>query len=231
MPGASTPPAATCCKVGLIGCGGRGTGAAAQALNADQNVKLVAMADAFEDRLQTQPRPALQKDEAIAGKIDVPPERRFVGFDAYKQVIAGVRRGAAVPRRRTSGPLHLQGGGRGRQARLRREAGAPSMPPASARCWRPARRPKKKSLSVVSGLCLRYDHGFRETVKRIHDGAIGDVLALQANDYRGGDLGQAAAAGLDRHGLADAQLVLLHLAVAATSTSSSTSTSSTSAPG
>src|SRR5439155_23291915 len=73
-------------KVGLIGCGGRGTGAASQALRADRNVKLWAMADAFDDRLQSS-LARLQADAAIADKIAVPAERRFVGFDAYRDVI------------------------------------------------------------------------------------------------------------------------------------------------
>src|SRR5438552_2450517 len=64
-------------KVGLIGCGGRGTGAAAQALKADRNVKLWAMADAFDDRLQSS-LTRLSNDREIADKIDVPQERRFV---------------------------------------------------------------------------------------------------------------------------------------------------------
>src|SRR5438045_8051324 len=74
-------------RVGLIGCGGRGTGAASQALRADRNVKLVAMGDVFRDRLDGS-LTTLRKDEKIAGKIDVPPERCFVGFGAYKEVIA-----------------------------------------------------------------------------------------------------------------------------------------------
>src|SRR5437899_557744 len=69
-------------KVGLIGCGGRGTGAAGQALRADRNVKLWALGDAFDDRLQ-QSLTRLQAERDIADKIDVPAERRFVGFDAY----------------------------------------------------------------------------------------------------------------------------------------------------
>src|SRR5688572_22332447 len=69
-------------RIGLIGCGGRGTGAAAQALQADSSVKLVAMADAFEDRLEFSLK-TLQKDEKIAGRIDVKPQRKYVGFDAY----------------------------------------------------------------------------------------------------------------------------------------------------
>src|SRR3954470_6361725 len=74
-------------RVGLVGCGGRGTGAASQALNADPNVKLVAMGDAFEDRIR-QSLNTLQSDPKIAAKIDVPPDRCFAGFDAYQHVIA-----------------------------------------------------------------------------------------------------------------------------------------------
>src|SRR5438552_432600 len=70
-------------RVGLIGCGGRGTGAASQALRADRNVKLVAMGDVFRDRLDGS-LTTLRKDEKIANKIDVTPERCFVGFGAYK---------------------------------------------------------------------------------------------------------------------------------------------------
>lgn len=83
-------------KIALIGCGGRGTGAAAQALSTKQNVKLVAMADAFSDRLEgayTALTKRKYKNDAgenvdVASKIDVPKERMFVGFDAYKQAIA-----------------------------------------------------------------------------------------------------------------------------------------------
>src|SRR5262245_45442741 len=74
-------------RVGLIGCGGRGTGAAAQALKADKEVQLVAMGDAFEDRVR-QSLAALKKDGELADKLDVTAERCFAGFDAYKQVIA-----------------------------------------------------------------------------------------------------------------------------------------------
>ena len=73
-------------KVGLIGCGGRGTGAALNALAADKNVKLVALADAFEDRL-TECLDSLRKKPDVAAKVDVKPEARFVGFDGYKSVI------------------------------------------------------------------------------------------------------------------------------------------------
>src|SRR4051812_1083858 len=75
-------------RVGLVGCGSRGTGAAAQALGADSNAKLVALADAFEDRLDESLN-LLKADPAIASKVDVRPEGRFVGFDASRRMLAG----------------------------------------------------------------------------------------------------------------------------------------------
>src|SRR5437763_17066267 len=76
-------------RVGLVGCGGRGTGAALQAMKADANVQLVAMGDAFADRLGKSLQD-LKNEEEIAAKIDVAPERRFTGFDAYTRVIESV---------------------------------------------------------------------------------------------------------------------------------------------
>jgi predicted dehydrogenase len=169
-------------RVGLIGCGGRGTGAAAQALQADQNVKLVAMGDAFEDRLE-QSLKTLQDDEKVASKIDVPRERRFVGFDAYKNVIAAsdVVLLCTPPQFR---PLHLEAAveaGKHIFAEKPVAVDAPGVRAVLATCA----KAKKKNLSLVSGLCLRYDYGFQETVKRIHDGQVGDIATLHANDLRG----------------------------------------------
>lgn len=169
-------------RVGLIGCGGRGTGAAAQALNADPAVKLVAMGDAFADRLESS-LATLQKDEKVASKIDVPVDRRFVGFDAYKQVIAAsdVVLLTTPPGFR---PIHLQAAveaGKHVFAEKPVAVDAPGVRSVLDSC----EQARKKNLSVVSGLCIRYDNGFRATISRLHDGAIGDVMTLQANDYRG----------------------------------------------
>src|SRR5262245_26414647 len=73
-------------RVGLIGCGGRGTGAATQALAADPDARLVALADAFEDRL-LESLSVLKADEKVGSRVDVRPEGRFVGFDAYQKLI------------------------------------------------------------------------------------------------------------------------------------------------
>ena len=170
-------------KVGLIGCGDRGTGAAVQALSADKNVKLVAMADAFEDRLQSSLE-TLRKKPGVGAKVDIAPDACFVGFDAYKEVIArcDVVLLTTPPQFR---PLHLKAAveaGRHVFAEKPVAVDAPGVRSVLASC----EAAKKKGLSVVSGLCLRYDYGFRETVRRIHAGEIGDVLTLFANDYRGG---------------------------------------------
>ena len=170
-------------RVGLIGCGGRGTGAAAQALQADKNVKLVAMADMFEDRLQTS-LTSLQKKEEIAQKIDVPKDRQFVGFDAYQGLIAGgvdVVLLATPPHFR---PAHLKAAvdaGIHIFAEKPVAVDAPGVRSVLDTC----QKAQERGVSLVSGLCLRYSYGFQELVKRIHQGAIGEVLTLQANDYRG----------------------------------------------
>jgi len=170
-------------RVGLIGCGGRGTGAAAQALAGDANVKLVALGDAFKDRLDGSLE-TLKKQENIAKKIDVPEERCFVGFDAYKQVIASgvdVVLLATPPHFR---PIHLKAAidaGKHVFAEKPVAVDAPGVRAVLAAC----EEARKKKLAVVSGLALRYSFAYRETIKRIHDGAIGDIRALHANDFRG----------------------------------------------
>ena len=170
-------------RIGLIGCGDRGTGAAVNALSADKNVKLVAMGDAFEDRLTGSLATLLAK-ETVANRVTVKPDARFVGFDAYKDVIANcdVVLLTTPPQFR---PLHLKAAveaGKHVFAEKPCAVDAPGVRSVLASC----EAAKKKGLSVVSGLCLRYDAGFRECVKRIHNGDIGEVVTLFANDYRGG---------------------------------------------
>ena len=170
-------------RVGLVGCGSRGTGAAAQALHADKNVKLTAMADVFADRMESS-LAGLKKEEDVAAKIDVPPERRFAGVDGYKQLLAGgvdVVLLCSTPHFR---PAHLKAAveaGVHIFAEKPVAVDAPGVRSALASC----EEAKKKRLSLVSGLCLRYFYGFQEVVKRIRDGQIGKVTTLYANDYRG----------------------------------------------
>ncbi len=166
-------------RIGLIGCGGRGTGAATQALRADPNVKLVAMGDAFSDRLEGS-LSQLRSDGDIADKIDVKPDRRFVGFDAYKQVLASgvdVVLLATPPHFR---PIHLKAAVEARKHVFCEKPVAVDVPGARA-VLEACRKAKVENLAIVSGLCWRYHHGKRETMKRVHDGAVGEIVALHTN--------------------------------------------------
>lgn len=170
-------------SVGLIGCGGRGTGAAMDALRADDHVQLTAMADMFDDRLKSSLE-TLKKNETIAGKIDVPEERQFVGFDAYQQLIDSGVDVVLLTTPPHFRPLHLRAAV---DADKHIFCEKPIAVDAPGVRWvlETCKLAKQKGLSIVSGLCLREDPGFIEAIHRIHDGAIGDVHTLYANDYRG----------------------------------------------
>jgi predicted dehydrogenase len=171
-------------RVGLVGCGDRGTGAASQALAADSAARLVAMADAFEDRLESSLE-TLKKNEAIASKLDVAPARRFVGFDAYRGLLGSgvdVVLLCTPPHFR---PIHLRAAVEAGKHVFAEKPVAVDAPGFHS-ALESGKLAASKKLSVVSGLCLRYGNDFRETVRRIHDGAIGEVVTLFANDYRSG---------------------------------------------
>jgi predicted dehydrogenase len=170
-------------KIGLIGCGGRGTGAAGQALRADRDVKLWAVGDAFRDRLDTSLRQLGQSSD-IAAKIDVANERKFVGFDAYQQVInsgVDVVLLATPPGFR---PIHLDAAIRaGKHVFCEKPMAVDG--PGVRKVLATAEEARRRRLSLVSGFCWRYFPAMRETVRRIHDGAIGDVTALHCNYLTG----------------------------------------------
>ncbi len=170
-------------KVGLVGCGGRGTGAAAQALRADPNTKLVALADAFPDALQNSLR-TLSGTADIADRVDVTPENQFVGFDAYKGVIdnCDVVLLATSPHFR---PLHVEAAvNAGKHLFVEKPVATDG--PGLRRIWAACDKAKKQGTVLVSGLCYRYEFKKQETVKRIHDGAIGEITAMQTSYNTGG---------------------------------------------
>ncbi len=180
---AGAPAPSDTLRIGLIGCGNRGSGAALNALKADKNVKLVAVGDAFEDRLTTTIE-RLQKNEELTGKVDVPAERRFVGFDAYKSVLdAGVDVVllATPPHFR---PLHIKAAVDAGKHVFAEKPVAVDAPGVRA-VLAAAQEAKAKNLAMCSGLCLRYDQKHRETVNRLHGGMIGDVQMVQTTDFRG----------------------------------------------
>jgi len=163
-------------KVGLVGCGGRGRGAAVQALTADPNARLVALADAFADHVERSVE--ILKKAEVADRVAVDADHRFAGFDAYKKLIQSgvdVVLLAAPPHFR---PSHLKAcvdAGKHVFAEKPVAVDAPGIRAVLATCA----EAKKKGLSIVSGLMFRYEIAKQELMKRIHDGAIGDVVAIQ----------------------------------------------------
>ena len=169
-------------RVGLIGCGGRGTGAAAQALTADPNTRLVAMSDGFEDRIDAS-LAALRGQASLADRVDVPAARRFSGFDGYQRVIeqSDVVLLTTPPHFR---PIHFQAAvnaGKHVFAEKPVAVDAPGVRKVLAAC----ETARQKGLSVVCGLQTRYSNGHREIVRRLQHDALGPIRALQANDFRG----------------------------------------------
>jgi predicted dehydrogenase len=164
-------------RVGLIGCGGRGTGAASQALHADPNVQLVAVGDVFKDRALSS-LDTLRKDEEVAAKVTVKPEHVYDGFDAYKGVLAAGVDVVLLTTPPHFRPLHLKAAVEAGKHVFCEKPVAVDAPGVRAVLATSAEA-KRKNLSLVSGLCYRYEHAKRETMKRVHDGQIGDIVALQ----------------------------------------------------
>jgi len=171
-------------RIGLIGCGGRGSGAAEQALNADKNIKLVAMGDAFGDRLES--HLAGLKKTSVGDKVEVPPEKRFVGFDAYKQVIDSGVDVVLLTTPPHFRPIHLKYAiEQGKHVFCEKPVAvdAPGVRSVIESC----EEAKKKNLAVVSGLCWRYHNPKRETIQKCIDGAIGEIQVMQCT-YNTGTL-------------------------------------------
>lgn len=168
-------------KIALIGCGDRGTGAAFQALSTKFNIKLVAMADAFQDRLDNSFQALNAK---FAAKMDVPKERQFVGFDAYLKAIplADVVLLVTPPGFR---PIHFEEAVKqGKQIFMEKPVAVDA--PGIRRVLAAAEEAKKKKLNVVVGLQRRYQTNYLEAMKRINDGAIGEIVSGQVYWNSGG---------------------------------------------
>jgi predicted dehydrogenase len=171
-------------KIGLVGCGGRGTGAAKNALKADSNVKLVAMGDVFEDRLKDS-LAQLKRNREVGSKVDVAPDMCFTGFDAYKKVIdaSDVVLLTTPPHFR---PMQLKAAVEAGKHVFAEKPMAVDAPGVRS-VIETAKKAKEKNLGLLVGYCYRWEFAKRDTVSRIHDGAIGDVLAIHCN-YLTGEL-------------------------------------------
>jgi predicted dehydrogenase len=164
-------------RIGLVGCGGRGTGAALNALRTHPENVLVAMGDAFTDHLENK-LSYLQKDQRCGAQVQVDHAHRFVGFDAYKKVIdsADVVLLCATPHFR---PRHLAYAvDKGKH--IFAEKPCATDGPGIRSVAETVEKARKKKLNLVAGLCYRYHEPKVETMQRVHDGAIGDIVTVQA---------------------------------------------------
>jgi predicted dehydrogenase len=170
-------------RVGVIGCGGRGTGAAWNALEADESVEVVALADLFEDRLM---RSHGQLREEWGARADVGEGKRFSGFDAYEKLLALPEVDmvclATPPHFR---PIHFEAAVRaGKHVFMEKPAAAD--PAGVRRVIAAAKVADEKGLSVVAGTQRRHQDNYLELMKRVRDGAIGEPVSARCFWNQGG---------------------------------------------
>jgi myo-inositol 2-dehydrogenase/D-chiro-inositol 1-dehydrogenase len=170
-------------KVGLIGCGGRGSGAAAEALSTGEGVVLTAMGDVFADRLQGS-RQSLAANEQFGPRVKVPDSACFVGLDAYQKVIdsgVDVVLLATPPGFR---PQHLRAAVAAGKHIFCEKPMATDAPGVRS-VLESAAQAKEKNLALVAGFCWRYHPARRAFYQRIHQGAIGAIRAVYATYLTG----------------------------------------------
>lgn len=180
-------------QLALVGCGGRGTGAAANALNTRSGpIKLVAMADVFKDRLDLShdvlssvgKEPSRSPDRNLNGytaaQVDVPPERRFLGFDAYRKAIDCLKPGDVVL---LTTPCAFRwvhfGYAIDRGVNVFMEKPTTVDGPTTRRMLELAEKSEKKGLKVAVGLMCRHCKARWELLERIRDGQIGDITLMK----------------------------------------------------
>jgi len=171
-------------RVGLVGCGGRGTGAAANALlAADGNVYLTAVGDVFADRMDGSLAGLVESLAEKGDRVRVEPEKRFLGFDAYQKVVdsgVDVVILATPPHFR---PAHLAYAiEQGKHVFCEKPIAVDA--PGVRSVMETVEQARARKLTLVSGLCWRYSLPHREIYQRIRDGAIGDVRAFYST-YNG----------------------------------------------
>lgn len=160
-------------RLGLVGCGGRGTGAIFQALTASKSVELVAMGEAFQGPLDSSYQSVSQE---FPEQVDVPKRRQFVGLDAYKNVIAECD---AVILATPPGfrPEHFEHAiASGKHVFMEKPLAVDG--PGYRKIIATGELAEQKKLNVVVGLQYRYEVAFNEMVKRIHAGELGDILSM-----------------------------------------------------
>ena len=169
-------------RVGLIGCGGRGSGAAANACDAADGVELYAMGDLFQDRLDGAYK---RLGEHLEDQFNVDKERCFVGFDAIQKVLASGINYAILATPPGFRPQHFEAAVDA-GVNIFFEKPVAACPAGIRRVIASGEKAKEKGLSVVAGTQYRHHKGYQELMKRIHGGEIGKVLGGQCYYNTGG---------------------------------------------
>jgi len=182
-PGAGYCAETNTIKIALVGCGGRGTGAALNALSTKGPTKLWAMADVFSHRLENS-RQSL--DKQFTSQVEVPQERQFLGFDAFKHAIDSLDRGDIVllttpPAFR---PIHLEYAVE-RGVNVFMEKSFAVDAPGIRRVLRAGEAAKKKNLKVATGLMSRHYLPLEGAIQQVHEGAIGELITCWAYRMHG----------------------------------------------
>jgi predicted dehydrogenase len=163
-------------RIGLVGCGGRGNGAALQALAADRNAAITALGDVFEDQLQSSLE-VLRKE--APERVKVSPERCFLGFDSFQKVIDSDVDVVLLCTPPGFRPQHLKAAvdaGKHSFVEISCAVDAPGV----RSVLESAEVAKRKNLAIVSGCCWRYHFGARAALEQIRGGAIGEVRSVYA---------------------------------------------------
>ncbi len=172
---AAHPGGSDILKVGLIGCGGRGCGAAVNAMNADPQARLTAVADAFDWRI-TDGLKWMAAEKPT--QISVAPDQRFVGLQAYRQLLDSDVDVVLITVPSHFTPIYLKAAVDAGKHVFCEKTHAVDAPGVRL-VLEAGEIARRKGLSVVSGLAWRYHTGVRETMKRVHDGAIGEIHTIQ----------------------------------------------------
>ncbi len=191
-------------KVGLIGCGGRGTGAAAQAMKADANIQLHAVGDVFESAING----AINSVTAEAGpdKVKVSPDHRYVGLDAYRKVLDSGVDVVVLATPPGFRPVHLRAAIEAGKHVFCEKPMATDAPGVRS-VFESAKMAKERGLALVAGFCWRYDSQLRELFQRIHDGQIGEVRAIYGT-YLTGPVKPMPPADTRKEGMSDLEWMI-----------------------
>ena len=157
-------------KIGLIGCGGRGTGAAGNAIKSNPGVKIYAMADAFEDQLKR----SAEKLSKNKDNFDVTPDRMFTGFDGYQKVIDSGVDMVILTTPPGFRPIHLEYAVKaGKDVFMEKPVAVDA--PGVRSVLESAKIAKEKNLAIAVGLQRHHENQYRETIGRLKEGAIGNI--------------------------------------------------------